>query len=57
VSHERTTNAETEVLSLTFPDGRGVRLKVIKLDKPLAGAPAGSQEQANLEEYLEPPMR
>ena len=54
IRHERAKNAETEVLSLTFRDGRGIRMSLIKLDKPLADAPFETRDQVNLEEFLEP---
>jgi len=54
VRHSRTSNADSEVLSLSFPNGRGVRLTIVTMDKPPAEAPE-TREQANLEEFLEPP--
>jgi hypothetical protein len=55
VRHEHASNAETEVLSLSFPDGRGVRLTMITLDKPLSGSPSDARDQVTLEELLNPP--
>lgn len=34
VQHERATNAESDVISITFPDGRGIELHIGTLDKP-----------------------
>jgi hypothetical protein len=34
VQHEKATNAESDVISITFPDGRGIELHVGTLDKP-----------------------
>jgi hypothetical protein len=56
VRHERATNAETEVLSFSFSNGRGVRLNIIRLDKALEGAPPESRDQVTLDEFLEQPM-
>jgi hypothetical protein len=56
VHHERASNGDTESLSFSFPNGRGVRLSLIRLDRPLEGAPEGwSKEQATLDEFLEQP--
>lgn len=55
VRHERTSNAESEVISFTFQNGRGVRLTIVKLDKAFAGAPPDSAQQVQLEEFLEQP--
>lgn len=55
VRHERATNAETEVLRLTFPDGRGIQLNLIKMDRPLPEIDA--RDQATLDEFLESPRR
>jgi hypothetical protein len=52
---EHTSNAESEVISFTFQNGRGVRLTIVKLDKPFAGAPPDSAQQVQLEEFLEQP--
>lgn len=54
VRHERATNGETEVLSFTFSNGRGVRVNMIKLDRPLPGSPSDSKDQVTVEEFLEP---
>lgn len=54
VRHERASNAETEVLSLSFPNGRGIRLNIIRLDKPLPGQPTESRDQVTMDEFLEP---
>jgi hypothetical protein len=54
VHHERSTNGESEILSISFTNGRGLRLQIITLDKPLPDAPPEwSKEQAILEEFLE----
>lgn len=55
VRHERSSNAETEVLWFTLPSGRGVRMSIIHLDKPFEGAPPESKDQVVLEEFLETP--
>ncbi len=34
VRHERISNAETDVVSFSFPNGRGIELHVGTLDKP-----------------------
>jgi hypothetical protein len=34
VQHEKISNAESDVISITFPDGRGIELHVGTLDKP-----------------------
>jgi len=34
VRHEKATNAESDVISITFPDGRGIELHIGTLDKP-----------------------
>jgi hypothetical protein len=34
VQHEKASNAESDVISITFPDGRGIELHVGILDKP-----------------------
>lgn len=61
VEHERAKNADTEILSLAFPDGRGVRFNLIHLDKPLPNTPVelggDKTEQVTLEEFLESPGR
>jgi hypothetical protein len=53
VRHERSSNAETEVLSLAFSNGRGVRFNIIRLDKAFEGAPPESRDQVTLDEFLE----
>jgi hypothetical protein len=53
VHHERSTNGESEILSISFTNGRGLRLQIITLDKPFPDAPSESKEQAILEEFLE----
>ena len=57
VRHTRSSNADADVLSLSLPNGRGVRLSVLRLDKPLPGAPQESRDQAGLDEFLEQPWR
>jgi hypothetical protein len=58
VQHERAKNAETEIISLSFPNGRGVRFNLINLDRPLPDTPlefgGGKTAQVTLEEFLEP---
>jgi len=54
IRHERMNNGESEVLSITFPNGRGTRIILISVGKASEGAPPESREQANLEEFLEP---
>jgi len=56
VRHERETNAETEVLTLTFKDGRGIRMSLIRLDKPFPDEPPETKDQVTLEEFLGPPL-
>jgi hypothetical protein len=34
VQHEKVSNAESDVISITFPDGRGIELHVGTLDNP-----------------------
>lgn len=34
VQHENVTNAESDIITVTFPDGRGIELRVGTLDKP-----------------------
>jgi hypothetical protein len=34
VRHEQTSNAETDVINLSFPDGRGIEIHLGTLDKP-----------------------
>jgi hypothetical protein len=36
VQHEKANNAEADLISITFPDGRGIELHVGTLDKPNA---------------------
>ena len=37
VQHEKISNAESDIISIIFPDGRGIELHVGTLDKPSAG--------------------
>jgi len=34
VRHEQTSNAETDVITMSFPDGRGIEIHLGTLDKP-----------------------
>jgi hypothetical protein len=34
VQHEKASNAEADIISITFPDGRGIELHIGILDKP-----------------------
>lgn len=52
VRHERMSNAESDVVSLSFPDGRGIELHIGTLDKP--DAQTGKRDFASLDETLEP---
>jgi hypothetical protein len=44
-------NGEGEWLSLSFPNGRGVRLQIVTLDSPAKFN--DKRNSANLEEFLE----
>lgn len=52
VRHERMTNAESDVLSLSFPNGRGIQIQVGTLDQANAGT--NRRDFATLDEILEP---
>jgi hypothetical protein len=51
VRHERITNAESDVVSLVFPNGRGIELHIGTLDKPNTEK---KRDFATLDETLEP---
>lgn len=53
--HQRSINAESEIISFTLPTGRGVRITIVHLDKPFEGTPSESKDQVNMEEFLESP--
>jgi hypothetical protein len=61
VQHDRAKNAESEILSLSFPNGRGVRFSLINLDRPLPDTPSefggNKTAQVTLEEFLGQPVR
>ncbi len=59
VRHERVSNAESEVLSLSFPNGRGVELQIATLDRPPSNAPPefSKRDGVSLNEILEPPRQ
>jgi hypothetical protein len=51
VRHERMSNAESEILSLSFPYGRGIQIQIGTLDKP--DAHTNKRDFATLDETLE----
>jgi len=51
VRHEHLSNAESDVVSFSFPDGRGIQLQVGTLDKPDANT--GKRDFVTLDEALE----
>jgi hypothetical protein len=53
--HDRATNADAEVLSLSFPNGRTVELQVVTLDTPSEST--GKRDSVGLDEVLEAPRR
>ncbi len=53
VRHERLTNGESDVLSLSFPNGRGIQIQIGTLDKPL-DAHTNKRDFATLDEILDP---
>jgi len=53
VLHERMSNGQSDALSLTFPNGRGIRIRIGTLDKALDAST--KRDFATLEETLEPP--
>jgi len=52
VRHERITNAESDVVSFSFPNGRGIELHIGTLDKP--DTQTNKRDFATLDETLEP---
>lgn len=50
VRHEHASNAESEVVSFSFPDGRGIELRIGSLDKPDANM---KRDFVTLDEILE----
>lgn len=52
VRHERMSNAESDVLSLSFPNGRGIKIQIGTLDKP--NPHTNKRDFATLDETLEP---
>jgi hypothetical protein len=55
VRHDRATNADTEILSFSFSNGRGVELQIVTLDTPLKET--GKRDSIGLDEILETPRR
>jgi hypothetical protein len=53
VRHERAVNAESDVLSLSFPNGRGIQLHIGTLDK--SSIQNGKRDFATLDETLSLP--
>jgi hypothetical protein len=51
VRHERANNAESDVLSLSFPNGRGIQFHIGTLDKP--SVENGKRDFATLDETLQ----
>jgi hypothetical protein len=52
VRHERVSNAESDVVSFLFPNGRGVEVHIGTLDKP--DSHTNKRDFATLDETLEP---
>jgi hypothetical protein len=52
VRHERLSNAESDILSFEFPEGRGIEIQIGTLDK--ADADTGKRDFVVLDEALEP---
>lgn len=52
VRHEQATNAESDVVTFSFPNGRGVVLRIGTLDKPFETN--NKRDFVNLDETLEP---
>jgi hypothetical protein len=52
VLHERLSNGQSDALSLTFPNGRGIRIRIGTLDK--ADTTNTKRDFATLDETLEP---
>lgn len=52
VRHERISNAESDVVLLTFRDGRGIEMHIGTLDKPNTGT--DKRDFVTLDETLEP---
>lgn len=55
VRHNRATNADAEILSFSFSNGRGVELQIVTLDTPSQFT--GKRDSISLDEILEPPKR
>jgi hypothetical protein len=55
VRHERTDNAESDVVFLRFRSGRGIELHIGTLDK--ANTRTDKRDFATLDEFLEPPRQ
>jgi len=54
VAHERATNAESEVVSFSLSDGRGIELRIGTLDKSDPDMNMGKRDFVSLDETLEP---
>lgn len=52
IRHERMSNAESDVLSLSFANGRGIQIHIGTLDRP--DAHSNKRDFATLDETLEP---
>jgi hypothetical protein len=52
VRHERISNAESDVVSLSFPNGRGIELHIGTLDKPITEI--NKRDFVTLDETLQP---
>jgi hypothetical protein len=50
--HSRATNGGSEIISLSFPNGRGVELQIVTLDSP---SKTGKRDSVGLDEILELP--
>jgi len=55
VRHEQASNAETDIVVLSFPDGRGIELHIGTLDKPNANMNMDKRDFVSVDEVLEAP--
>jgi hypothetical protein len=49
--HERASNADAEILSLTFPNGRSIEMQIVTLDTP--DKMTGKRDSVTLDEALQ----
>jgi hypothetical protein len=49
--HERASNADAEILSLTFPNGRSIEMQIVTLDTP--DKATGKRDSVTLDEVLQ----